>query len=275
MAPIRFGVVGSGWRAEFFVRMARLMPERFQCVGVVTRSAERGAEVERRGACRRSARSRSWSPRVGPTHRTARSSSSSPCRGPSRPDAIRELVDAGHPGARRDAARARRRRAARAVGRRRLVGTRPGGRAQPVDAVARGPDRGRRRRADRRGRRACRSRSTHLYHAVGLIRRLLGAGRGEVDRAGVDVHRARCSSPLAPRRLDRRHRARRRVEHPRHARLRRRPQRAVRLHRQPVAQPAAHQPDRRPRLARRDRRRHRHALGRRAHGGQRRRSSAA
>ena len=39
-------MVGSGWRAEFFVRMARLMPERFQCVGVVTRSAERGAEVE-------------------------------------------------------------------------------------------------------------------------------------------------------------------------------------------------------------------------------------
>src|SRR4051812_20087664 len=46
MAPIRFGVVGSGWRAEFFVRMARLMPERFQCVGVVTRTADRGAQVE-------------------------------------------------------------------------------------------------------------------------------------------------------------------------------------------------------------------------------------
>lgn len=45
-APTRFGVVGSGWRAEFFVRMARLLPERFECVGVVTRSAARGAEVE-------------------------------------------------------------------------------------------------------------------------------------------------------------------------------------------------------------------------------------
>ena len=44
--PIRFGVVGSGWRAEFFVRMARLMPDRFQVTGVVTRSALRGAEVE-------------------------------------------------------------------------------------------------------------------------------------------------------------------------------------------------------------------------------------
>lgn len=46
MAPIRYGIVGSGWRAEFFARMARLMPERFACTGVVTRTAERGAEVE-------------------------------------------------------------------------------------------------------------------------------------------------------------------------------------------------------------------------------------
>ncbi|WP_028046021.1 Gfo/Idh/MocA family protein [Cellulomonas sp. URHE0023] len=45
-APIRFGVVGSGWRSEFFVRTARLLPDRFECVGVVTRSAERGAQVE-------------------------------------------------------------------------------------------------------------------------------------------------------------------------------------------------------------------------------------
>jgi predicted dehydrogenase len=43
--PIRFGVVGSGWRAEFFLRAARAMPDRFRCVGVVTRTAERGAEV--------------------------------------------------------------------------------------------------------------------------------------------------------------------------------------------------------------------------------------
>lgn len=42
-----FGVVGSGWRARFFVRMARAFPDRFACVGVVTRSAARGAQVER------------------------------------------------------------------------------------------------------------------------------------------------------------------------------------------------------------------------------------
>ncbi|MCL3861048.1 Gfo/Idh/MocA family protein [Actinotalea sp. K2] len=43
--PVRFGLVGSGWRAEFFLRMARLMPLRFTAVGVVTRSVERGEQV--------------------------------------------------------------------------------------------------------------------------------------------------------------------------------------------------------------------------------------
>ncbi|GAA1011914.1 hypothetical protein Aple_013710 [Acrocarpospora pleiomorpha] len=44
----RFGLVGSGWRSEFFVRLARQLPERLSVSGVVTRSAERGAEVESR-----------------------------------------------------------------------------------------------------------------------------------------------------------------------------------------------------------------------------------
>jgi predicted dehydrogenase len=34
MAPIRFGLVGGGWRAEFFTRIARYLPERFQLAGV-------------------------------------------------------------------------------------------------------------------------------------------------------------------------------------------------------------------------------------------------
>lgn len=46
--PLRFALVGSGWRATFFWRMAHLMPERFEVTGVVSRSAERGAEVTAR-----------------------------------------------------------------------------------------------------------------------------------------------------------------------------------------------------------------------------------
>lgn len=42
----RFGIVGSGWRSEFFLRLARQAPHRFAVAGVVTRSVERGTEVE-------------------------------------------------------------------------------------------------------------------------------------------------------------------------------------------------------------------------------------
>jgi predicted dehydrogenase len=45
-APVRFGIVGSGYRAKFFLRLAQKLPERLAVAGVVTRSAERAAEIE-------------------------------------------------------------------------------------------------------------------------------------------------------------------------------------------------------------------------------------
>jgi predicted dehydrogenase len=42
----RFGIVGSGWRTGFFLRLAKAMPDRFAVSGMVTRTAERGAQVE-------------------------------------------------------------------------------------------------------------------------------------------------------------------------------------------------------------------------------------
>ena len=45
-APARFGLVGSGWRGEFFLRLARTAPDHFTVSGVVTRTAERGQAVE-------------------------------------------------------------------------------------------------------------------------------------------------------------------------------------------------------------------------------------
>jgi len=43
--PARFAVVGSGWRSQFFLRLAQMAPERLQVTSVVTRTAERGQEV--------------------------------------------------------------------------------------------------------------------------------------------------------------------------------------------------------------------------------------
>jgi predicted dehydrogenase len=46
MTVATYGIVGSGWRAQFFLRLAHLLPEYLRVVGVVTRSAESGAKVE-------------------------------------------------------------------------------------------------------------------------------------------------------------------------------------------------------------------------------------
>lgn len=45
--PIRFGVVGTGWRTGFFERVARALPERFEMTGVLTRDPERADLVKR------------------------------------------------------------------------------------------------------------------------------------------------------------------------------------------------------------------------------------
>ncbi len=46
--PVTFGIVGSGWRAEFFARLAALMPERLTLVGAATRRPEKAEEVTAR-----------------------------------------------------------------------------------------------------------------------------------------------------------------------------------------------------------------------------------
>ena len=33
-------IIGAGWRAEFYIRIAQLMPERFEIIGVVARKEE-------------------------------------------------------------------------------------------------------------------------------------------------------------------------------------------------------------------------------------------
>ena len=43
---IVFGIIGSGWRTEFFLRIAKELPERFKVAGVVTRTEASGKKIE-------------------------------------------------------------------------------------------------------------------------------------------------------------------------------------------------------------------------------------
>ncbi len=45
---IRFGIIGAGWRSEFYQRVARACPERMEMVGMVGRSPARAEDVSRR-----------------------------------------------------------------------------------------------------------------------------------------------------------------------------------------------------------------------------------
>lgn len=45
---IQFGIVGTGWRAEFFLRIARACPDRFSVLGLVGRTPEKAREVAAR-----------------------------------------------------------------------------------------------------------------------------------------------------------------------------------------------------------------------------------
>ena len=44
-SPVAFGVVGSGWRAHFYVRLAQVVPEQLRVVGVMVRSREAADRV--------------------------------------------------------------------------------------------------------------------------------------------------------------------------------------------------------------------------------------
>ncbi len=42
MGKIRYGVIGSGWRAEFYIRIAKAVPDKFEITAVLIRDKEKG-----------------------------------------------------------------------------------------------------------------------------------------------------------------------------------------------------------------------------------------
>ncbi|MBC8081212.1 MAG: Gfo/Idh/MocA family oxidoreductase [Gorillibacterium sp.] len=46
MAVIRFGIIGGGWRAEFYLRIAKALPEQFQVEGMLIRDKDKAAKME-------------------------------------------------------------------------------------------------------------------------------------------------------------------------------------------------------------------------------------
>ena len=48
MDKIRFGLIGSGWRAEFYIRIAKAVPEQFELTKVLIRDKEKGEAFGRR-----------------------------------------------------------------------------------------------------------------------------------------------------------------------------------------------------------------------------------
>jgi predicted dehydrogenase len=45
-SPITFGIIGGGWRTEFFLRIAQALPDRFRVGGMFVRDAHKGQQIE-------------------------------------------------------------------------------------------------------------------------------------------------------------------------------------------------------------------------------------
>lgn len=46
MEPVLFSIVGSGWRSEFYLRIARACPDRFRVTGITSRNADKRKSLE-------------------------------------------------------------------------------------------------------------------------------------------------------------------------------------------------------------------------------------
>jgi predicted dehydrogenase len=182
--PATFGIVGSGWRAEFFARLAGLLPERLTLVGAAVRRPESADQVRER-----------WQVPVflSPGDLVAQRRpdfviSSVPWA--ANPQVVADLVEAG------TRVLAETPPAPDAAGLHALwerVGA--GGAVQVAEQYLLMPGHAARRELVRLGvigqPTSVQVSSTHMYHAVSMIRGLLGAGFGPAT-----VRASRRSAPL-------------------------------------------------------------------------------
>ncbi|MCV2394933.1 Gfo/Idh/MocA family oxidoreductase [Actinotalea sp. M2MS4P-6] len=182
--PVRFAVVGSGWRSEFHLRIARAAPEALQAVAVVTRTASAGERIAAR-----------WGV---PTVRTVAEALAlepdfvvADVTWPAMPVLIRELVAAGAkvlaetpPAPDLDGLRAL------------WADVGPGATVQVGEQYVLMPGHAARLAVVGGGvigaPTSVEISSTHLYHAVSLVRAFLGVGM-----AGVTVNARTFTAPLA------------------------------------------------------------------------------
>ena len=182
--PIRFAIIGSGWRSEFHIRMAKAAPDRLQVVAVVT---ETDAEAERIAA--------RWGVKTFRTIAEALAQKPefviSAVGWPAMPVIVRELVAAGAK------VLAETPPAPVLEGLRSLwhdVGAT--GRVQVGEQYTRMPGHASRLAVTQAGTigtvNSVEIASTHLYHAVSLVRAFLG-----VDMDSVVVNARTFTAPLA------------------------------------------------------------------------------
>jgi predicted dehydrogenase len=179
-----FGVVGGGWRAEFFVRLAGLLPERLSLVGSVVRRPEAAEDLARR-----------WKvpAYLSPQELVAKQHPDfvvSSVSWDANPGVVEALVEAG------TRVLSETPPAPDADGLRRLwerVGAREA--VQVAEQYLLLPGHAARRALVERGAigeaTSVQVSSTHMYHAVAMMRGLLGAGFGPVA-----ITAARTTAPL-------------------------------------------------------------------------------
>jgi predicted dehydrogenase len=186
--PGRFGVIGAGWRAQYFLKLGSLLPERLEVVGLVGRSPERTAKSADRWGVRTFDSIASLAAAERPDFLV------SAVPWPATPEVVRAAVELGlpilcetPPAPDLEGLRS----LWRAVGSSGLV--------QVAEQYALLPSHASRLALARSGEigriTSVQVSSTHMYHAVALMRAYLGAGFGPVT-ASAQTFSAPLVNPL-------------------------------------------------------------------------------